>query len=73
MTTTIKVISHNYPAKVEVVDRRDERDTRVETRVLFPEDGEQTFYCTTSRELRITDLEYDDPRAVEARVRSAAK
>lgn len=68
MTTTIKVISHNYPALVQTIDRsvegKHERFT-VQERVLLPEDGEQIFYCTTSRELRITDLEYDDPRAVK--------
>jgi len=61
MTTTIKVTSHNYPARVEIVDHYAERDSVVETRILVPEDGEQSFHCTTTRELRITDLDYNDP------------
>jgi len=60
MTTTIKVTSHNYPALVETFDL----GKKTTEEVLRPEDGERTFYCTTSRELRITDLEYDDPRVV---------
>jgi len=28
-------------------------------KLLTPEDGEQTFHCTTTRQLRITDLEYN--------------
>lgn len=58
MTTTIKVTSHNYPAQVEVIDNG---KVIVEKRILRPEDGEQTFYCTTTRSLHITDLEYDHP------------
>ena len=61
MTTTIKVTSHNYPARVETYDG----GTLTNTVVLQPENGEVSFYCTTTRELRITDLEYDDdPQAV---------
>lgn len=55
MTTAIKVTSHNYPALVETFDNGSKTDYRV----LTPEDGEQTFYCTTTRQLRITDLEYE--------------
>jgi hypothetical protein len=75
MTTTIKVTSHNYPARVEIVDKCNDREIVVETRVLTPEDGEVQFYCTTTRQLRITDLEYDDPAAVaakEAKAKSAS-
>lgn len=62
MTTTIKVTSHNYPARVETVDSGDV--TR--TQIIKPSDGEMTFYCTTTRELRITDLEYDHPAVIDA-------
>ena len=61
MTTTIKVTSHNYPARIETLDL----GKVVETRILIPEDGEVTLYCTTSRELRIVDLEYDDPAVLK--------
>lgn len=61
MTTTIKVQSHNHPAKVETWDQ----GLLTNTRVLHPEDGEQTFYCTTTRELKITDIEYNDPLAIK--------
>jgi len=70
MTTTIKVTSHNYPARVETIDTYgDNPSIMVDARILTPEDGEQTFYCTTSRELRITDLEYDDPLVLEDKKR----
>jgi hypothetical protein len=69
MTTTIKVTSHNYPALVETFERGwDAEQNRPadlrkrDSRVLTPADGEQSFYCTTSMELRVVDLEYDDPR-----------
>lgn len=68
MTTTIKVTSHNYPARVETLDN----GKAVETRILTPEHGEQTFYCTTTRELRITDLEYNDPAVLAAQEASKA-
>lgn len=68
MTTTIKVTSHNYPALVEVMDLVDGAPSpeakAVENRILRPDDGEQTFYCTTTRVVRVTDLQYDDPRVV---------
>jgi len=73
MTTNVKVKSHNYPAMVEIYDLSGFGQEGavgqiapewklVETRVLKPEDGEQTFYCTTSRRVVVTDIEYDDPR-----------
>lgn len=71
MTTTIKVTSHNYPALVETFDNISVENKvekkKVDYRVLTPEDGEQTFYCTTTRELRITDLEYTDPAVLAAK------
>ncbi len=72
MTTTIKVTAHNYPAWVQVYDRvwdaeaqAMSADVKVTAEgVLKPADGERTFHCTTTREIRVTDLEYDDPRVV---------
>lgn len=61
MTSTIKVESHNYPVRVETLDN----GVVVGTRILTPAEGELAFYCTTTRELRITDLEYDDPAVLE--------
>lgn len=57
MTTTIKVTSHNFPALVETFDNGNKTDYVV----LTPAQGEVTFHCTTTRQLRITDIEYDDP------------
>lgn len=68
MTTTIKVTSHNYPALVETFDNGNKTDYRI----LTPEDGEQTFYCTTPRQLRITDLEYTDKAVLAAKAERAA-
>lgn len=67
MTTTIKVISHNYPARVETIDN----GAMKYTEIILPEDGELTFRCTTLRELRITDLEYDDPAVIAAKAARA--
>ena len=72
MTTSIKVKSANYPALVEYTDRwvdteGNERVSEGIPVVLWPEDGEVYFYCTTTRQVRVTDLEYDDPRAVKAK------
>lgn len=60
MTTTIKVRSHNHPAKIETFDS----GIKTNTEVLTPIDGEREFNCTVSRELRITDIEYDDVRVI---------
>jgi len=61
MTSTITVQSHNLPVQVETFDN----GVLTDSKVLLPEDGEVKFYCTTTREVRVTDLEYDDPAAVE--------
>jgi hypothetical protein len=58
MTTTIKIQSHNTPAVVEISDYHpDTQATSRETRVLRPEDGEVSFYCTTTRAIRVIDVE----------------
>lgn len=67
MTTTIKVTSHNYPARVETIDDFGNSPPSVQRRIITPEDGEVVLYCTTTRELRITDLEYDDPAVIAAK------
>jgi hypothetical protein len=58
VTTTIKVISHNSPALVEVYDNG-EKTSETIVRVA---DGEVPFHCTTTRSLRIVDLETGDAR-----------
>ncbi len=63
MTTTIKVTSHNYPARIEIVDSGNVVGVDIKT----PEDGESTYHCTTTREIRITDLEYDHPAVLAAK------
>lgn len=78
MTSKVIVTSHNYPVLVQVLDREPEphqfeehayesapdgKYKIVEERVIKPVDGEVQFYTTTTRMLKITDLEYDDPRA----------
>lgn len=68
MTTTVKIMSHNYPALVETFDNGNKTDYRV----ILAEDGEQTFHCTTTRQLRITDLEYNDPAVEKAKVERSA-
>lgn len=61
MTTTVKVLSHNAPAKVVIMDQdpygQNETFRVDEERILKPEDGEVSFYCTTSRKLTIQDIE----------------
>lgn len=58
MTTTIKVIAHNSPALVETWDQ----GTKTSETILRPADGETPFHCTTTRALRIVDLESGDAR-----------
>lgn len=65
MTTTIKVQAHNYPARVQTYDS----GRQVDACVLNPEDGERSFYCTTTRELRIMDVEKRPATLGEQRVR----
>jgi hypothetical protein len=63
MTTTIKITSHKHPALVQTFYYVDGKPKMTSERVLKPDDGEQQFYCTTTREqLRVTDLEYEDAR-----------
>lgn len=72
MATTIKVIAHNYPALVQVLDReyggQSEKAPEGEYRVvdevvLRPDSGERIFNCTTTRMIKVTDLEHNDERA----------
>lgn len=63
MTTTIKVTSHNYPAKVEIIDG----GVVSSTHIITPEVGEFSFYCTTTREIRVIDLDYNDPAVLAAK------
>lgn len=59
MTSTVKVTSHNNPVRVEIRDSG--RVTQVET--LIPDDGERTYHCTTTREIRLIDQLLNDPAA----------
>lgn len=61
MTTTVTVQSHNYPALIETFDS----GQKTGEKVIGPSDGVVTFHCTTTRELRVTDLEYEDARVPE--------
>ena len=79
LTTSVKVQSHNYPVLVRLIDStRTEypnaskagkpvslysEAVTVTEQVLWPEDGEQWFHCTTSRRMECIDLDYNDPRA----------
>jgi hypothetical protein len=75
MTTTVKVQSHNYPVLVQVWDQRRDPEASLrdltfllaDSRVLWPEHGEVSFYATTTRTITIVDLEYDDPRALASK------
>lgn len=66
MTTTIKVTSHNYPALVTTTDRAGPDNAVISRseRVLRPSDGEVVLYCTTSRTVEVTDIDYNDPRVL---------
>ena len=75
MTTTVKVQSHNYPVLVQVWDYRwdpeasllDRTFRLADSRVLWPEHGEVSFYVTTARTIALIDLEYNDPRALASK------
>lgn len=87
MTSSIKVQSHNHPVLVQALDREPEshqfEEHAYETapdgkyklaweQILKPEDGIKEFHCTTTRIIRCTDLEYDDPRVPVAKPVEAA-
>lgn len=59
MTSTVKVTSHNNPVRVEI--RHSGRVMQVAT--LKPEDGERTYHCTTTREIRLIDQVLKDSTA----------
>jgi len=63
MTTTVKVLSHNYPVLVRTRDKMSDREV-VNEQVFTAESGEQLLYCTTTRTLEIVDLDYNDPRVL---------
>ena len=76
MTTTVKVTSHNTPARVSLFDTLNVSDTPVargmETHILFPEDGEREFHCYVGREIRVTDLDDNDPAVIDAKASKSA-
>lgn len=53
MTTTVKVISHNAPARVLTRDMGRQTEP---ARIIRPSDGEVQLYCTTTRCLEIQDV-----------------
>lgn len=59
MTTTVKVISHNAPARVLTRDMGRQVEP---ARVIRPEDGEVQLYCTTTRCLEIQDVDESGAR-----------
>lgn len=75
MTSSIKVKSHNYPVLVQSFDpvksvlppSEENGYVLASESILWPEDGEQVFHCTTTRMVRAVDLAMDDPRALAAR------
>lgn len=69
MTNNIKFQSMNFPAKVETYDN----GVLTSTQIVLVEDA-QSFVCyaTTSREVRIIDLNSDDPLVVAEQQRRAA-
>jgi hypothetical protein len=69
MTTNVIVQPHSHDVMVEVWDREYDHETN-KVSETFKRTSEQlvrigeseTFYSTTTREIRIVDLEQDDPR-----------
>ena len=59
MTTTVKVTSHNYLARVIV---RDMGRQQGEAQIIRPTDGEVQLYCTTTRCLEIQDVDEEGRR-----------
>lgn len=53
MTTTVKVTSHNAPARVITRDMGRQVEP---SRILRPSDGEVQLFCTTTRCLEIQDV-----------------
>lgn len=67
MTTSVKVKSANYPVLVRTTDRGANNYEFSSDEILWPEDGERTFYCTTTRTITAMDIDYSHPRAKEDR------
>lgn len=68
MTTNVVVHPHSHDVLVETWDRQYDAETRglgdfkkTSDRVVKIGEGE-TFYSTTTREIRVVDLEMNDPR-----------
>lgn len=66
MTTSIKIKPHNYPVKVVITDNHGEG--KVTETVEYLKAGEETeYYCTTTRMISATDLNYSEvPGSYEA-------
>lgn len=69
MTTNVVVQPHSHDVMVETWDRAYDRNanrvsdefTKTHQQLVRIGEGE-TFHATTTREIRVVDLEHDDPR-----------
>lgn len=59
MTSTVKVTSHNTPVRVEIRDS----GRLMNVDLLEPKDGERSYHCTTTREVRLIDQVLKNPDA----------
>lgn len=66
MTTSVKIKPHNYPVKVVISDNYGEGRVTEYTEFLKAGD-EHEYYCTTSRTISATDVNYSEvPGSYEA-------
>ena len=61
MTNNLKFVSMNFPAKVETYDSGILTSTEI---VLTTDDINRQWYATTTREIRIIDLESNAPEVL---------
>lgn len=57
MTTAVMITPAGHPVRVETFDKGE----KTASALMLPGDGMMQFYCHTTREIRATDLEPDDP------------
>ena len=69
MTSSVRIKAHNFPVLLTTTDVSVEADgTRKYTQrdqVILSTDPALEVYCTTTRGLQLSDLEYDDPLVLE--------
>lgn len=62
MTSNLKIVTCNFPVRIETYDNGTKTDSKI---VLPGDDLGPQVYITTTREIRFIDLASDDPAVIE--------